>query len=75
MSEWTDRDARQADARAEYEKIMTTPGPDPTGAYIDAGVIGFVFGEMWRRANVSEGPRISDCTGAPYQGGFTIGRC
>jgi len=48
-SEWTDRDARQADARAEYEKIMTTPGPDPTGAYIDAGVIGFVFGEMWRR--------------------------
>ena len=49
MSEWTDRDARQADARAEYEKIMTTPGPDPTGAYIDVGVIGFVFGEMWRR--------------------------
>ena len=48
-SEWSDRDARQADARAEYEKIMTTPGPDPTGAYIDVGVIGFVFGEMWRR--------------------------
>ena len=39
MSEWTDRDARQADARAEYEKIMTTPGPDPTGAYIDAGLV------------------------------------
>jgi 4-carboxymuconolactone decarboxylase len=49
MSEWTNRDDRQADARAEYEKIMTTPSPDPTGAYIDAGVIGFVFGEMWRR--------------------------
>jgi 4-carboxymuconolactone decarboxylase len=49
VSEWTDRNERQADARAEYEHIMTTPSPDPTGAYIDAGVIGFVFGEMWRR--------------------------
>ena len=28
---------------------MTTPSPDPSSAYIDAGVIGFVFGEMWRR--------------------------
>ena len=28
---------------------MTTPAPPAMGAYIDAGVIGFVFGEMWRR--------------------------
>ena len=49
MSEWNDRDERRADARAEYERIMTTPSPDPMGAYIEAGVIGFVFGEMWRR--------------------------
>ena len=56
-SEWTDRDARQADARAEYEKIMTTPGPDPTGAYIDVGVIGFVFGEMWRRGVLTQRDR------------------
>jgi 4-carboxymuconolactone decarboxylase len=49
MDIWTDRDERQAAARAEYEHIMTTPSPDPTSAYIDAGVIGFVFGEMWRR--------------------------
>ena len=49
MSEWTDRDARQADAKAQYEHIMTTPAPPAMGAYIDAGVIGFVFGEMWRR--------------------------
>jgi 4-carboxymuconolactone decarboxylase len=46
---WADRVERQATARAEYERIMTTPSPDPTSAYIDAGVIGFVFGEMWRR--------------------------
>jgi 4-carboxymuconolactone decarboxylase len=49
MSEWTNRDDRQAAASAEYEHIMTTPAPPPIGAYIDAGVIGFVFGEMWRR--------------------------
>jgi 4-carboxymuconolactone decarboxylase len=49
MSEWTDRDQRQADAAAQYEHIMTTPAPPAVGAYIDAGVIGFVFGEMWRR--------------------------
>lgn len=49
MSEWNDRDERRAAARAEYERIMTTPSPDPMGAYIESGVIGFVFGEMWRR--------------------------
>ena len=49
MSEWTNRDDRQADAKAQYEHIMTTPAPPAIGAYIDAGVIGFVFGEMWRR--------------------------
>ncbi|MGO8860765.1 MAG: carboxymuconolactone decarboxylase family protein [Acidimicrobiales bacterium] len=49
MAQWTNRNDRQADARAEYEAIMTTPSPDPTGAFVDAGVIGFVFGEMWRR--------------------------
>ncbi|MFI5047024.1 MAG: carboxymuconolactone decarboxylase family protein [Acidimicrobiia bacterium] len=49
MSEWTNRDDRQADAKVRYLEVMTTPGPDATGAYIDAGVVGFVFGEMWRR--------------------------
>lgn len=49
MDIWADRDERQAAARAEYERIMTTGSPDATSAYIDVGVIGFVFGEMWRR--------------------------
>ena len=49
MSEWLTRDDRQAVARAEYERIMTTSSPDPSGAFIEAGVVGFVFGEMWRR--------------------------
>src|SRR3954449_6815114 len=49
MTAWATRQERQAIARAEYEPIMTTPSPDPMGAYIEGGVIGFVFGEMWRR--------------------------
>ena len=53
MEQWTDRGARQAAARSEYERIMTTPSPEPMSAYIDAGVIGFVFGEMWRRGVLS----------------------
>jgi 4-carboxymuconolactone decarboxylase len=49
MIEWTSREERQTVARAEYEHIMTTASPDPSGAYIESGVIGYVFGEMWRR--------------------------
>lgn len=49
MTEFSSRGDRRAAARAEYEHIMTTPSPDPSGAYIEAGVIGYVFGEMWRR--------------------------
>ena len=49
MAEWTTREARQAVARAEYEHIMKAASPDPVGAYIESGVIGYVFGEMWRR--------------------------
>jgi 4-carboxymuconolactone decarboxylase len=49
MDSWKNRDERQAAARAEYERVMTTPSPEPSSAYIDVGVIGFVFGEMWRR--------------------------
>jgi 4-carboxymuconolactone decarboxylase len=67
MGEWTSHEARQADARAEYERIMTTPAPPSTGAYIDAGVIGFVFGEMWRRGVLTARDRrwiTLSCVGA-----------
>lgn len=50
MNEWVDRDDRQRVAMSEYEHIMCTPAPAPISAYVDGGVIGFVFGEMWRRA-------------------------
>ncbi|MDG2027680.1 MAG: carboxymuconolactone decarboxylase family protein [Acidimicrobiales bacterium] len=49
MFEFRDAEERRSLALAEYEHIMTTPGPGPMGAFIETGVIGFVFGEMWRR--------------------------
>jgi 4-carboxymuconolactone decarboxylase len=67
MAEWTNREDRQAAARAQYEHIMTTPSPEPTGAYIEAGVIGFVFGEMWRRGVLTARDRrliTLSCVGA-----------
>jgi 4-carboxymuconolactone decarboxylase len=67
VEQWTDRHARQAAARTEYERIMTTPSPDPVSAYIDVGVIGFVFGEMWRRGVLSPRDRrwiTLSCLGA-----------
>jgi 4-carboxymuconolactone decarboxylase len=67
VSEWNSREERQADARAEYERIMTTPSPDPMGAFIESGVIGFVFGEMWRRGVLTARDRrliTLSCVGA-----------
>lgn len=49
MSEWIDRDERQRVAMTAYEHVMCAPAPAPISAYVDSGVIGFVFGEMWRR--------------------------
>ena len=49
MAEWTTREERRAIARAEYDHIMRSASPDPAGAYLESGVIGYVFGEMWRR--------------------------
>lgn len=67
MAEFVDREDRQAKARAEYERIMTSQSPDPTGAYIESGVIGFVFGEMWRRGVLTARDRrliTLSCVGA-----------
>ena len=67
MTEWTTSDERRADARAEYERIMTSESPDPMGAFIETGVIGFVFGEMWRRGVLTARDRrfiTLSCVGA-----------
>jgi 4-carboxymuconolactone decarboxylase len=57
MNEWDDSAARRVAAQARYTEVMTTPAPESTSAYADAGVIGFVFGEMWRRGVLSERDR------------------
>jgi 4-carboxymuconolactone decarboxylase len=67
MQRRTDHEERQATARGEYERIMTTPSPDPVSAYIDVGVIGYVFGEMWRRGVLTPRDRrwiTLSCVGA-----------
>jgi 4-carboxymuconolactone decarboxylase len=67
MTEWTSGEARQASARECYEHINTTPSPPDMGAYINAGVIGFVFGEMWRRGILTARDRrwiTLSCVGA-----------
>ena len=46
---------------------MTTPSPEPMGAFIETGVIGFVFGEMWRRGVLTARDRrliTLSCVGA-----------
>jgi len=67
MGEWNNREDRVSAARAEYEKIMTSASPDPTAAYVETGVVGFVFGEMWRRGVLTARDRrwiTLSCVGA-----------
>jgi 4-carboxymuconolactone decarboxylase len=56
-SEFRDAQERREAAQAEYVRINTTPAPDPMGAYIETGVIGFVFGEVWRRGVLADRDR------------------
>jgi 4-carboxymuconolactone decarboxylase len=51
------REDRTAAAAAKYHEVMTYPGPGPTKPYYDAGVVGFVFGEMWSRPVLSRRDR------------------
>lgn len=44
-------------ARASYEEVMTYPGPEPVKPYYEAGVVGFVFGEMWTRRGLNRRDR------------------
>src|SRR2546426_5605896 len=65
---WGSAEERRADAQREFHSVMTTPGPSqPTHAYYDAGVVGFVFGEMWPRPRLSRRDRrwvTLTCVGA-----------
>jgi 4-carboxymuconolactone decarboxylase len=54
---YRDRDDRLRGASEKYQEVMTTPGPPPMKPYYDAGVVGFVFGEMWTRPGLSRRDR------------------
>jgi 4-carboxymuconolactone decarboxylase len=52
-----DPDVRHTEGRANFQSVMLSPGPMPETAYFEAGIVNFVFGEMWRRAGLDERAR------------------
>ena len=48
---------RIAHGIAEFEKVMTFPGPPPITPYFEAGIDNFVFGEMWGRPGLDQRSR------------------
>jgi 4-carboxymuconolactone decarboxylase len=44
---------RQARGAACWVDVMTFPAPPPAEPYTDAGILNFVFGEMWDRPGLS----------------------
>jgi 4-carboxymuconolactone decarboxylase len=46
---YASREERLEAARSKYLEVMTWPGPETVKPYYEAGVVGFVFGEMWPR--------------------------
>lgn len=48
---------RHAVGAANYLAVMTTAGPPPAVPYFDAGILNFVFGEMWMRPGLDQRSR------------------
>jgi 4-carboxymuconolactone decarboxylase len=48
---------RQARGAACWVDVMTFPAPPPTEPYTDAGILNFVFGEMWDRPGLGRKAR------------------
>lgn len=53
---WNPTD-RHAVGSASFEKVMVFKGPSPQTAYFDAGIVNFVFAEMWNRPGLDERSR------------------
>ncbi len=52
-----DPEVRTADGSKGFTKVMTFQGPPPVRPYYAAGILNFVFGEMWHRAALDERSR------------------
>jgi 4-carboxymuconolactone decarboxylase len=50
-------DVRHAEGIANYEQVMVAPAPQPEMAFFEAGIINFVFGEMWMRPGLDQRAR------------------
>jgi 4-carboxymuconolactone decarboxylase len=48
---------RQARGAACWVDVMTFPAPEPNEPYTDAGILNFVFGEMWDRPGLGRKAR------------------
>jgi 4-carboxymuconolactone decarboxylase len=48
---------RLAEGAANFRSVMITPAPPPTVAYFQAGILNFVFGEMWMRPGLDQRAR------------------
>jgi 4-carboxymuconolactone decarboxylase len=66
-----EHDQRMADGTRNFRDVMTFGGPPAQTAYFEAGINGFVFGEMWRRPGLDERARrfitvVGVCDSAAY---------
>lgn len=52
-----DPNVRHEEGAANYLAVMTTVGPPPMVPYFDAGILNFVFGEMWMRPGLDQRSR------------------
>jgi 4-carboxymuconolactone decarboxylase len=52
-----DPEVRLRDGAANFQAVMTTPGPRPSTPYFEAGILNFVFGEMWMRPGLDQRSR------------------
>lgn len=48
---------RLARGAAGYESVMLIPAPGPDSCYLEAGILNFVFGEMWDRPGLDRRSR------------------
>ena len=53
---WDPEERLQRGAEA-FEAVMTFGGPPPAVAYFEAGILNFVFGEMWQRPGLDQRSR------------------
>jgi 4-carboxymuconolactone decarboxylase len=48
---------RHQEGQANFKAVMVIPSPPPKTAYIEGGIVNFVFGEMWTRPGLDQRAR------------------